>query len=256
MSGGGGPQGVALGGQIMRCQLAGYGELFYQNPLALLDGSAPIRGGVPVLFPQFAGQGPLPKHGLVRTQPWQLIPSPDQFAAHLSLAPNAQWPGQADLALHAQADDHALTITLTITNRAEQPLQWTGGLHPYFALDARSSCQIQGLSAHHLIDRLGKQPLSAVAVADALTGCQEIEWLVTDAAPLVLAQAGRRLQLSMQGFTEWMIWNPGQTAAAGIKDLPSNDWQKFICIEPVCVSQPLTIQPGDYFVGSLRLARC
>ena len=33
---------------------------------------AAIRGGIPVIFPQFAAEGPLPRHGFARTSEWTL----------------------------------------------------------------------------------------------------------------------------------------------------------------------------------------
>ena len=47
-------------------------RLFVSNEARFEDGAA-IRGGIPVCFPQFADQGPLPMHGLVRTVPWTLM---------------------------------------------------------------------------------------------------------------------------------------------------------------------------------------
>src|SRR4029078_10633561 len=44
----------------------------YLSPRSEFGGSAPIRGGVPVIFPQFAAEGPLPRHGFARTSRWSL----------------------------------------------------------------------------------------------------------------------------------------------------------------------------------------
>ena len=47
-------------------------QLFLSKRTEFREGVA-IRGGVPVIFPQFAGLGTLPKHGFARTAPWSLV---------------------------------------------------------------------------------------------------------------------------------------------------------------------------------------
>jgi glucose-6-phosphate 1-epimerase len=61
------------------------------------------------------------------------------------------------------------------------------------------------------------------------------------------------LKLSMKGFDQWMVWNPGVTGASALKDLPNEDWRQFVCIEPVCVSRPRLLQPGEFFEGGLHI---
>ena len=47
-------------------------DRLYLSARSELDGKAAIRGGVPVIFPQFAAEGPLPRHGFARTSLWSL----------------------------------------------------------------------------------------------------------------------------------------------------------------------------------------
>ncbi len=48
-------------------------ELLYVSDAAIFDGKTAIRGGIPICFPQFGSQGPLPAHGFARTSLWSLI---------------------------------------------------------------------------------------------------------------------------------------------------------------------------------------
>lgn len=41
-------------------------EHLWMSTLSALDGSAPIRGGIPIAFPQFADSGPMKLHGFAR----------------------------------------------------------------------------------------------------------------------------------------------------------------------------------------------
>ena len=54
------------GGHLMTWTTEGV-ERLWMSPLSACGGAEAIRGGVPVLFPQFSIFGSLPKHGLLRT---------------------------------------------------------------------------------------------------------------------------------------------------------------------------------------------
>src|SRR6476646_1968945 len=62
------------GAHVTSWHAAGDGDerLFVSSESRFEDGTA-IRGGIPLCFPQFADQGSLPMHGLVRTVPWTLV---------------------------------------------------------------------------------------------------------------------------------------------------------------------------------------
>ncbi|MFM2053126.1 MAG: hypothetical protein RL456_1163, partial [Pseudomonadota bacterium] len=88
---------------------AGQEEQLYLSPTTKYGDGAAVRGGVPVIFPQFNQQGPLPKHGFVRNRAWQLetaeVRGEHAFAV-LTLrddaATRAIWP-------------HAFTLELTVS---------------------------------------------------------------------------------------------------------------------------------------------
>jgi glucose-6-phosphate 1-epimerase len=52
---------------------AGGEEQLYLSAASEFRDGAAIRGGVPVIFPQFSNLGPLPKHGFARNLAWELI---------------------------------------------------------------------------------------------------------------------------------------------------------------------------------------
>lgn len=85
------------GGQVLSwCDPNGREMLYLSSTSSGADGK-PIRGGVPVCFPQFAARGPLPKHGFARTLPWTLREESGAESAlgqvHLQLRDSRAKPG-------------------------------------------------------------------------------------------------------------------------------------------------------------------
>src|SRR6185295_5784580 len=66
------------GAHVVSWQPAGRGEMLYLSPKAVAGDGRAVRGGIPVIFPQFERRGPLPRHGFARNRAWQLIDSQQQ----------------------------------------------------------------------------------------------------------------------------------------------------------------------------------
>src|SRR5438132_247968 len=61
------------GAQVTSWIPAGSAERLFLSPRAEFRAGASIRGGTPVIFPQFSNQGSLPKHGFARLNSWELV---------------------------------------------------------------------------------------------------------------------------------------------------------------------------------------
>jgi glucose-6-phosphate 1-epimerase len=231
-------------------------EILYLSPHSIQSG--PERGGIPVLFPQFANNGPLKKHGFARQLPWIKVaeecgPHDHRIQYSLFIRPDdhSDWPHAALLEIESFVSVDGFTQTLKVTNAGLTPFEWTGGLHPYFVVDDICRTSIRGLSQvkHYDCHNPGNQYLESDLLHFDDSPCEKLFY---GAPSLCIHTLNSRFSLSTKGFTEWMIWNPGKNH--GLVDLPVDAWRSFVCIEPVIVSSPNKLSPGEVFVGEMRVA--
>lgn len=106
---------VAFGAHILSYKTPAGQPLLFLSSKAALDGSKPIRGGIPIAFPQFAAQGPLPMHGFARTSTWE-VDAVGDGSAQLSLrdspATRVLWPHAFQLVYNIVFDGEHLSTTL------------------------------------------------------------------------------------------------------------------------------------------------
>lgn len=115
--------------------------------------AAAIRGGIPVIFPQFAGEGPLPKHGFARTARWQPVDPPAVLAPQRALrlrlqddeATRAIWPEAFAAELTMRLGGQRLSVGLAVTNTGTRAWSFTAALHSYLAVDAIADARVHGL---------------------------------------------------------------------------------------------------------------
>lgn len=210
------------------------------------------------MFPQFADRGPLKKHGFARDLPWRLREESTHTNAQSLLfelqiqGDQFDWPYSAKLELTALLMPNALNMHLQVCNLGSTQFAWTGGLHPYIWLDDLCASQLLGLHGTAVQDRYEPDRTTETEAAVSWNGA-EFERLYDSQAQLRLQTPSHTIQLSMSGFDQWMVWNPGVIGAQALKDLPDQDWKRFVCIEPVRVSRPSVLEPGEVFEGGLEM---
>lgn len=231
-----------FGGQILSANLLGT-DIFY-CPKDLKPRPTPARGGVPVLFPQFATLGSLPKHGFARTQDWQMFNQIDGcVSASLLLTEQPDWAHRAQLNVDSSIEDERMEIYFEIRNVGETAFEWTGGLHPYFLVGDVLKSRIEGLAEEPIYD-ISERGLSRFQQAHAIDEAHGIT------PSLKLFSPNVNVLLEQEGFDAWQFWNP--SAEHDLKDIPHDDWQKFLCVEPVILT-PLRLEPNAVWIGRFTI---
>ena len=247
------------GGQLVSWIPAGDQERLYLSPTAVAGDGEAVRGGIPVVFPQFALLGPLPRHGLVRDRAWQWVEGAtrgDVVIGVLRLtddaATRALWPHAFEAELSFSLSGLQLDVELAITNTGDSPFTFTAALHSYLLIDDLKHARLAGLYGVRYLDKLsGKtQPQEL----DPLGFAGEIDRVYYDVhainkGPLGLATAMGRMTIQNVGFDDAVVWNPGPVRSAEIDDLPDHDWQRFLCVEAAAIGAPVTLAPGQEWVG-------
>ncbi len=231
-------------------------ERLWMSPLSGCGQPAALRGGIPVLFPQFAAFGPLVKHGFARTTPWRAVPSdevPDRavlaFELHDSADTRAVWAHPFRARLDVSASPRDLVVRLSVTNLDEYPARFTGGLHTYLRVTGPGA-RITGLGGASGWDGVSTQdPQFTVPVADCLAALDERDLVMHDVAgPITLHddELGT-LVLRAEGLPDRVVWNPGPDH--GLPDVLPGGAAEFVCIEPTAVT-PQVIAAGRTWVGT------
>lgn len=260
-----GPQGaraiVALhGAHVLSWIPAGSTEQLYLSAKADFSGAGPIRGGVPVCFPQFSGQGPLPKHGLVRTLPWHAVEQHCREDATLlvlgledSAATRAQWPHPFRLRLHVALGAAKLTLSLHVHNTGEAPFTFTSALHTYLAVADIATTHLDGLGGVGYRDAANGNR-AATQATPRLTFAGEIDRVYHAVPGLLLGHDGvAAMSIQAAGFADTVVWNPGPELCARLADMPVDGHRHMLCVEAACADSPVTLAPGQSWEGSQRL---
>jgi glucose-6-phosphate 1-epimerase len=245
------------GAHVVRWTDAAGDEVLYLSPRAKFGADASIRGGIPVIFPQFADLGPLPKHGFARTAEWELAErAAGRAVLRLSDSPatRAVWDHAFELELRVEAAD-ALTVTLALRNTGDAAFEFTCALHSYLGVGDVRRAAVLGLGGVRFHDKVagGEQvqaepELRFGGETDRVYVAAPDELRVRDEA------AGRTVVVRKRGFPDAVVWNPWAGKAREMGDLGEDQFPRFVCVEAAHVGAPVRLEAGARWEGSQTLS--
>ncbi|KAL4960426.1 class II aldolase/adducin N-terminal [Aspergillus stella-maris] len=252
-------------------------EQLWLSEAAVLDGSKPIRGGIPVVFPVFGpppndhATTPLPQHGFARSSLWEFLgksssestgtaASDDTVKLDFGLSSGllsedfkSKWPYEFGLVYSVTLSPEGLGTSLQVRNQGEQSFEFQVLLHTYFAIDDISKIHVKNLTGKTYIDKVASGTTNT-ETSPTVTFTNETDRVYKDldpATPLIISSSDKDLfGITREGLSDAVVWNPWIEKAKGMGDFsPDDGYKKMVCVEAGAVNGWQTLEAGESWEG-------
>jgi len=255
-------------------------EQIFVSSKAVWNGVKAIRGGIPVVFPQFGQPNQaMAQHGFARSSTWRLqkILSEDSKASALFILEASEstlsvWPHNFILEYTVSISRDGLQCSLKATNSGDAPFDCHTLLHTYFAIPHINEVCFSGFNGLSFADKTRNN--------DTFTDTEELRTIdgecdrvyahspshpVPDvqirskSSNAVLMTVSKQAGIEAPDGTvapvgvDCVLWNPWIEKATALADMDDDGYERFVCVEPGTVSQWVTVQPGNSLVLSQSL---
>ena len=233
-------------------------ELFFLSRESHFAPGKPIRGGIPVIFPQFGG-GALPPHGLARIADWQLantsVHDTGEMTARFRLTASpenlALWPYPFRLELSVSLLERSLSVVFRVLNTGDQPFDYQAVLHTYFAVADIQRTAVRGLQDITFIDDL-RGGAREVETRSAIRFAEEVDRIYVDAPQrLYVDDEARRRTLTIEkhNMPDAVVWNPWIAKSQRMPDFGDDEYQRMVCVETGIMAGQWALSPDETWQG-------
>jgi len=241
---------------------------------AIFNEAKAIRGGVPVIFPQF-GPGKLPQHGFARnSNDWTVVntesSSPNEASVTLQLVDTIEskklWNNSfvATVTVKITYNETSKSqfyqsFSITNTNKpngSNEPgdFEFTTALHTYFTvpdIHKTTLTPFMGLTYNDKPTNTVKKQESDIV---NITG--ETDRVYQNSPDtLHIHTPAHTTTITKVGFLDAVVWNPWSELSKTIGDLGPEDWKVYVCCEVGNIATPTKLCPAQKWEGSQTISR-
>ncbi|SJX61848.1 related to Glucose-6-phosphate 1-epimerase [Sporisorium reilianum f. sp. reilianum] len=282
-----------FGATVTSWKAAGGSERLFLSSKAALDGSAAIRGGIPIVFPVFGApkdhaDAPeliqkLGKHGFARDHDWSVstavagVDEEDKVSVALELRTDdkpdikAVWPFETVLQYTVTLTPNELKCEFKVSYiDGQDEMPFHALLHNYLLVPDSTKASVQGLNGALYVDKvlggkqeqlttdnftLDAQPIDRVHVGKHGDSPTDVK-LVYNASLLQdpLGRMGKGVEVTRsKELKDTVVWNCAEEGNKTIGDLEDGGWKKYVCVEPGSVHGFETLPKGSKWVAQQTL---
>jgi D-hexose-6-phosphate mutarotase len=228
-----------LGAHLTHFQIKDQPPLLFMSQLSRFKEGAPIRGGIPVIFPWFGAREGEPAHGFARTQIWELREISQLSDGGLML--RLSLPDSPAAALFPKCTvEYRLTVGQTlsaelIVNNGSQDQDFTfeNCLHTYFQIGDITAISVTGLKGADYLDK-ADDFLRKTERAEHVKISREINSIYLNtphAVEIHDSKLQRRIRIEKSGSLSTVVWNPWADKAQEMPDFGNEEYREMICVE-------------------------
>ena len=224
------------GAHVTHFQKLGEPPLLFMSQCSRFQLDAPIRGGIPVIFPWFGKPADKPgQHGFARVRNWELkelaSPADGSVTVRLRLPYSTELPTCA--VEYVVTVSQTLNIELIVTNKSESELVFENCLHTYFAVGEIGAAKIRGLKGVSFLDQL-EDFARRTETDEAIIIASEVDRIYLDTSHTVEihdASLRRIIRVEKKGSASTVVWNPWMAKSKTMQDFGDDEYHQMVCVE-------------------------
>ncbi|CEG43610.1 aldose 1- [Plasmopara halstedii] len=250
-------------------------DILFMSKESFLNGKDPVRGGIPIIFPNFGSAKGLPSHGFARITNWTLSnhenskdkkkPSVANFTMASSEETLKIWPSDFELTYEVKLYPNQLTTALHVHNKHKETIKFHALLHNYLWVDdARNKgVQVHGLKNVDYYDKVAKANKTETRdyidfksqtdnvysnapdkISVLIKGIKFEDRTVTIDKAGSISVAGKS---SSKTKTDVVVWNPWADRAKTMEDFGDEEYKNMVAVEPGRVSVQQELPAGQTY---------
>lgn len=238
-------------------------ERLFTSSKAITTGPKAIRGGIPIVFPQFGpdalpGYSKLPQHGFARLVCWDFagvtVDNLEKTEINFTLKngpwiPESQreiWNHDFKLVYSIALQQNTLKTNLSVQNTGTSAFSFTTLLHTYFKVDSIDALRIKGLCGYKYKEFKEDASEDRAAISIASEVDRVYANAKTPAITLENSVSSKSLVLTKSdNFKDVVVWNPWIENAKKMADFGDEEYRNMVCVEVGAVVDPIILDAGQ-----------
>lgn len=248
-------------------------EQLWVSEAAKLDGSKPVRGGIPLVFPNFGKTKTethetfdLPQHGFARNSTWEFLgqTSESPLTVQFALSPEQANPevyklwrsksGKPEdhpdftLIYSISLDSDRIITKIEVENPGTSAFDFNWLFHTYFKVDDVEDVVVTNLTDELCYDQLLKTWY--LEKSPMVNFTEEFDRIYKNVHPnkvLQIVKFGKVQQnIKRNNLPDTVVWNPWIEKSASMADFePKKGYLNMLCIEAGKVTEYVTLNPSE-----------
>lgn len=250
-------------------------EQLWVSSAAKLDGSKPVRGGIPLVFPIFGKQkdaahatAKLPQHGFARNSNWEFLGqvTASPVSVQFALGPEnvdpdllLLWAGNNDftLVLTVTLDADSLNTEIEVENTGKAAFDFNWLFHTYYRVPDVTDALVTNLIDSNCYDQL--LATTYTEKSPMLSFHEEFDRIYDNVdlhKVIQIVDKGKVLvTMTRTNLPDAVVWNPWIKKSEGMGDFePKSGYMNMLCIEPGHVASMVTLEKGKKWKAGQKMA--